>query len=48
MLLNVCSVSNICREYPVLGRLLRMASLCSLYLVLNVLSLCPIYFFGAF
>jgi hypothetical protein len=41
-----CPVSNICREYPVSGLLFRMAWKCSLYLVLDVLPVWPIYFFG--
>jgi hypothetical protein len=36
-----CPVSNMCREYPVSGRLFRIAWTCSPYLVLNVLSVWP-------
>jgi hypothetical protein len=37
MLPYACPVSNICQEYPVSGWLFRMAWMCSLYLVLNIL-----------
>jgi hypothetical protein len=37
----ICPESNMWREYPVSGRLLRMAWRCSLYLVLNVF--CRLY-----
>jgi hypothetical protein len=43
MLPYVCPVSDICREYHVSDRLLRTAWICSLYLVLNVLRVCPVY-----
>jgi hypothetical protein len=42
----ICPESNMWRECPVSGRLLRMAWRCSLYLILNVLPVCPMYFFG--
>jgi hypothetical protein len=42
----LCSVFNICFEYPELPLLFLIAWTCSLYLVLNVRPVCPIHFNG--
>jgi hypothetical protein len=43
---HACPAFNMWFEYPELLLLLLMSCICSLYLVLNVLPVCPIYFIG--
>jgi hypothetical protein len=42
----VCPVFNMCSEYPVLLLLCLMSFICSFYLVLNLLPVCPMYSIG--
>jgi hypothetical protein len=42
----VCSVFNMCFEYPELLLLFLIACMCFVYLVLNVRPVCPMYFNG--
>jgi hypothetical protein len=46
MVLYVCTEFSIWFEYPELPLLFLMAWICSLYLILNILPVCPMYFSG--
>jgi uncharacterized membrane protein YwzB len=46
IVLYVCCVSSMCCAYFELGLLLRIAWICSLYLVLKFLPVCPTYWSG--
>jgi hypothetical protein len=48
MVLYFCPVFNMCFEYPELLLLFLIACICSLYLVWNVLLVCPMYLSGHF